>query len=116
MWLVYGGRNGPNSSASVMKGMALGMSRKERVIATIACHSTVMLGDKLYRRKKEALIEEWLSSRYPATCPRGRSICYRIDRKDLARKQDRHWLLSTNARTRLGTTYIQTVRTAHRVN
>jgi DNA mismatch repair protein MutL len=99
-----------------MKGMALGMSRKERVIATIACHSTVMLGDKLYRRKKEALIEEWLSSRYPATCPRGRSICYRIDRKDLARKQDRHWLLSTSARTRLGATYIQTVRTAHRVN
>ncbi len=38
----------------------------------------------------EALIREWLSSRYPATCPHGRSICYRLDHKDIARKLDRH--------------------------
>ena len=34
--------------------------------------------------------QEWLSSRYPATCPHGRSICYRLDHKDIARKLDRH--------------------------
>ena len=38
----------------------------------------------------EALIREWLSSRHPATCPHGRSICYRLDHKDIARKLDRH--------------------------
>jgi hypothetical protein len=25
-----------------------------------------------------------------ATCPHGRSICYRLDHKDIARKLDRH--------------------------
>jgi DNA mismatch repair protein MutL len=38
----------------------------------------------------KALIKEWLTSRYPATCPHGRSICYRLDHKDIARKLDRH--------------------------
>jgi DNA mismatch repair protein MutL len=38
----------------------------------------------------EALIKEWLSSRYPATCPHGRSICYRMEHKDIARKLDGH--------------------------
>jgi DNA mismatch repair protein MutL len=99
-----------------MKGMAPGMSREERILATIACHSAVKLGDKLSRREMEALIKEWLSSCYPATGPHGRLICYRIDHKDIARKLDRHYLVSTSARTSPGTTYIQTVRTAHRVN
>jgi DNA mismatch repair protein MutL len=38
----------------------------------------------------EALIKDWLTSRYPATCLHGRSICYRLDHKDIARKLDRH--------------------------
>jgi DNA mismatch repair ATPase MutL len=50
----------------------------------------VKLGDKLSYEEMEALIKEWLSSRYPATCPHGRSICYRIEHKDIARKLDRH--------------------------
>ncbi|HEX2108179.1 MAG TPA: DNA mismatch repair endonuclease MutL [Rubrobacteraceae bacterium] len=75
---------------SVMKGTAPGMSREERILATIACHSAVKLGDKLSYEEMKALIKEWLTSRYPATCPHGRSICYRIDHKDIARKLDRH--------------------------
>ena len=75
---------------SVMKGTAHGMSREERILATIACHSAVKLGDKLSYQEMEALIKEWLSSRYPATCPHGRSICYRLDHKEIARKLDRH--------------------------
>jgi DNA mismatch repair ATPase MutL len=62
-----------------MKGMAPGMSSEERILATIACHWAVKLGDKLSRREIEALIKVWLSSCYPATCPHGRLICYRID-------------------------------------
>ena len=75
---------------TVMKGAASGMSREERILATIACHSAVKLGDRLSHPEMEALIKEWLSSRYPATCPHGRSICYRLDHKDIARKLDRH--------------------------
>nr|MBA2510591.1 hypothetical protein [Rubrobacteraceae bacterium] len=75
---------------SVMKGTASGMSREERILATIACHSAVKLGDRLSHPEMEALIREWLGSRYPATCPHGRSICYRLDHRDIARKLDRH--------------------------
>ena len=62
-------------AVSVMKGTVSGMSREERMLATIACHSAVKLGDRLSHPEMEALIREWLGSRYPATCPHGRSIC-----------------------------------------
>jgi DNA mismatch repair protein MutL len=75
---------------SAMKGTAPGMSREERILATIACHSALMLGDRLSYQEMEALIRDWLTSRYPARCPHRRSICYRIDHKDIARKLDRH--------------------------
>jgi DNA mismatch repair protein MutL len=77
-------------AVSVMKGTAAGMSMEKRILATIACHSAVKLGDKLSHEEMKALIKEWLTSRYPATCPHGRSICYRLDHKDIARKLDRH--------------------------
>jgi DNA mismatch repair protein MutL len=81
---------GFREAVSAMKGTAPGMSREERILATIACHSAVKLGDKLSYEAMEALIKEWLTSRYPATCPHGGSICYRIEHKDIARKLDRH--------------------------
>ena len=75
---------------SAMKGTAPGMSREQRILTTIACHSAVKLGDKLSYQEMEALIKEWLSSRSPATCPHGRSICYPLGHKEIARKLDRH--------------------------
>ena len=81
---------GFREAVSTMRGTAPGMSREERMLATIACHSAVKLGDKLSYEEMEALIKEWLTSRYPATCPHGRSICYRIEHKEIARKLDRH--------------------------
>ena len=77
-------------AVSVMKGTASGMSREERILAIIACHSAVKLGDRLSHPEMEALIRDWLGSRHPATCPHGRSICYRLDHRDIARKLDRH--------------------------
>jgi DNA mismatch repair protein MutL len=56
----------------------------------IARTSEVKQGDKLSQEEMKALIKDWLTSRYPATCPHGRSICYRLDHKDIARKLDRH--------------------------
>ena len=66
------------------------MSREERILATIACRSAIKLGDKLSYNEMEGLIKEWLSRCYPATCPHGRSICYRLDHNDIAPRLDRH--------------------------
>ena len=71
------------------KGTGPGRRREDHILATIACHSAVKLGDKLEKPEMEALIKDWLTSRLPATCPHGRSICYRIGVNEVARKLDR---------------------------
>ncbi len=72
------------------KGTGPGRRREDHILATIACHSAVKLGDKLSHPEMEALIKSWLTSRLPATCPHGRSICYRIGVNEIGRKLDRH--------------------------
>jgi len=75
---------------SSISGTEPGHRREDRILATIACHSAVKMGDRLSQPEMEALIEDWLTSRLPATCPHGRSICYRIGLGEVARKLDRH--------------------------
>ncbi len=72
------------------KGTGPGRRREDHILATLACHSAVKLGDKLEKPEMEALIKDWLTSHLPATCPHGRSICYRIGVNEVARKLDRH--------------------------
>lgn len=72
------------------RGSGPGRRREDHILATIACHSAVKLGDRLAQPEMEALIRDWLTSRMPATCPHGRSICYRIGTNEVARKLDRH--------------------------
>jgi DNA mismatch repair protein MutL len=67
-----------------------GHNREDQILATIACHSAVKMGDRLSQPEMEALIKDWLTSRLPATCPHGRSICFRVDLHEVARKLDRH--------------------------
>ena len=67
-----------------------GHSREDQMLATIACHSAVRMGDRLSQPEMDALIRSWLTSRLPATCPHGRSICFRIGLNEVARKLDRH--------------------------
>lgn len=74
----------------VVEGTESGMSREERLLATVACHSAVKLGDRLTVVEMESLIKDWLNSRQPATCPHGRSICYPMPLREMARKLDRH--------------------------
>ena len=75
---------------SAITGTDPGHNREDRILATIACHSAVKMGDKLSQPEMEALIKEWLTSRLPATCPHGRSICFRVGLHEVARKLDRH--------------------------
>ena len=72
------------------KGTGPGRRREDHILATIACHSAVKLGDKLSKKETEELIKSWLTSRLPATCPHGRSICFRLGVNEVARKLDRH--------------------------
>jgi DNA mismatch repair protein MutL len=75
---------------SAISGTEPGHRREDHILATIACHSAVKMGDRLSPSEMEALIKSWLESRLPATCPHGRSICYRIGLNEVARKLDRH--------------------------
>ena len=75
---------------AAVTGTEPGHRREDRLLATIACHSAVKMGDKMSQPEMETLVRDWLTSRLPATCPHGRSICYRIDLKEVARKLDRH--------------------------
>jgi len=75
---------------SAISGTEAGHRREDHILATIACHSAVKMGDKLSQPEMEALVKSWLESRLPATCPHGRSICYRIGLNEVARKLDRH--------------------------
>jgi DNA mismatch repair protein MutL len=72
------------------KGTGPGRRREDHILATIACHSAVKLGDKLSKEEMQELIKSWLTSRLPATCPHGRSICFRLGVNEVARKLDRH--------------------------
>ena len=75
---------------SAISGSEPGRRREDHILATIACHSAVKMGDRLSQAEMEALVKSWLASRLPATCPHGRSICYRIGLNEVARKLDRH--------------------------
>ena len=75
---------------SAISGTEPGHRREDRILATIACHSAVKMGDRLSRPEMEALVKDWLTSRLPATCPHGRSICFRFGLGEIARKLDRH--------------------------
>jgi DNA mismatch repair protein MutL len=75
---------------SAIKGSDPGHRREDRILATIACHSAVKMGDRLSQAEMERLVHDWLTCRLPATCPHGRSICYRIGLNEVARKLDRH--------------------------
>ncbi|MBA2534776.1 MAG: DNA mismatch repair endonuclease MutL [Rubrobacter sp.] len=75
---------------SAISGSEPGRRREDHILATIACHSAVRMGDRLSQAEMEALVKSWLTSRLPATCPHGRSICYRIGLNEVARKLDRH--------------------------
>ena len=81
---------GFKDALAAVSGTGPGHQREDHILATIACHSAVKMGDKMSQPEMETLVRDWLTSRLPATCPHGRSICYRIGLKEVARKLDRH--------------------------
>ena len=54
---------------SAISGTEPGHRREDHILATIACHSAVKMGDKLSQPEMEALIKSWLESRLPRHLP-----------------------------------------------
>ena len=62
-----------------------GVGHRNRVLATIACHSVVRAGEALAPQEQAALYERLLRCREPQTCPHGRPTMLRLDGAALAK-------------------------------
>ena len=62
-----------------------GVAHRQRMLATIACHSVVRAGDPLSLQEQSALYRRLLRCREPQTCPHGRPTILRLNRDALAR-------------------------------
>jgi len=62
-----------------------GFARRNRVLATIACHSVVRAHEPLAVQEQLALYERLVRCREPHTCPHGRPTMLRMDAATLAK-------------------------------
>ena len=62
-----------------------GVAHRNRVLATIACHSVVRAGEALSPQEQAALYERLVRCREPHSCPHGRPTMLRLDRLALAK-------------------------------
>jgi hypothetical protein len=84
--------SGATKCADCIRFPTILMSRREVGLPSGGVlHHSPTIHARQAANEVEALTREWLSSRYPpTTCPHERSICYRIEHRDIARKLDRH--------------------------
>jgi len=62
-----------------------GVAHRNRVLATIACHSVVRAGEPLSPQEQASLYERLVRCREPHSCPHGRPTMLRLDRAALAK-------------------------------
>lgn len=62
-----------------------GRSVRERVWASLACHSVTVAGERLDVAEMETLVERLQRCRNPMHCPHGRPTMLRLDPSDIAR-------------------------------
>jgi DNA mismatch repair protein MutL len=58
---------------------------RERLCATLACHSSVKAGDPVPRELMGAIVADLMKTRHPTQCPHGRPTLVRIPREDVTR-------------------------------
>jgi DNA mismatch repair protein MutL len=58
---------------------------RERLAATVACHSAVRAGEALKTPSMQAIVKDLLTTEHPALCPHGRPTVIRIPKDDLSR-------------------------------
>jgi DNA mismatch repair protein MutL len=60
-------------------------SERERLAATLACHSVVRAGQGLGHEAMRAVVEDLAGARHPTLCPHGRPTLVRIPRAEVSR-------------------------------
>lgn len=71
----------------LMAGGAAGQdARRERVVATVACHAAIKAGQRLSEREIAELIRALNASPTPAICPHGDPIIVSVSRAELDRR------------------------------
>lgn len=56
---------------------------QEKIAASVACHAAIKVNTHLDRAKMVWLIDELLKTRYPMTCPHGRPVILRYEKKEI---------------------------------
>jgi len=59
---------------------------KERLLTTMACHSSVRVGDKMTQPEIEQLLQDLKNCEIPYSCPHGRPIIYEVPISELDRQ------------------------------
>jgi DNA mismatch repair protein MutL len=57
----------------------------DRLVATLACHTSVRAGERLPVDKMTAIVQDLAASEHPTLCPHGRATSVRIPRGDVSR-------------------------------
>jgi DNA mismatch repair protein MutL len=60
-------------------------SNRERLAATLACHSAVRAGQVLSMQSMQTILQDLLQTAHPTLCPHGRPTTVRIPREDISR-------------------------------
>lgn len=95
LWAV---RNAPemlaqrDDCASALIELSLGDDLQTAQVAT-ACRSAIRNGTALDLAQMQTLLDQWVRTRNPRTCPHGRPIYLRLDESSLARFFRRHWVI-----------------------
>jgi len=58
-----------------------------------ACRTAIRNGTPLDLTEMQALLDRWVRTRHPRTCPHGRPIFLRLDESSLSRFFRRHWVI-----------------------
>lgn len=72
-----------NNSGSIDKSV-------DKILATMACHSSIRAGMKLEQSEMQNLVQDLLKSKNPYSCPHGRAIVWEITISDIEKHVMRH--------------------------
>ncbi|MGF1492482.1 MAG: DNA mismatch repair endonuclease MutL [Microcoleaceae cyanobacterium] len=95
LWAV---RNAPEllanrlDCADALIELSLGSDLQAAQVAT-ACRSAIRNGKPLTLPEMQNLLDQWVRTRNPHTCPHGRPIYLRLDESSLSRFFRRHWVV-----------------------
>lgn len=62
-------------------------------IRAVACRTAIRNGQKLSLKQMQQLIDDWIKTKNPHTCPHGRPIYLPLEESSLFRYFRRHWVL-----------------------